>query len=144
VPSETFNHPTLTTADRLDVWDVLQKPEIWEGISGVDEVRDPIVDHNGSLRGFSFKSIVAGKTYIGTAVPSLREEGRIMGWDIETSDIAGTVTVGLTDADGGTMVDVTLLVSSRGTLSGVFFPLISSTIGGGFQATVEDFASRLS
>ena len=141
--SETFNHSAIAAAARTEVWVTLQKPETWEGIGGVDNVHDPVVDPDGSLQGFSFESAIGGNVYLGQAQPGRREEGRSMAWNIETSDIAGTVTVTLEDESAGTRVDVTLEVESRGMLAAAFFPIISSTIGNGFPATVEAFAEGL-
>ena len=144
MPSETFTYSATTPASRDTVWAALQEPDTWEGVSGVDKVNDPIDDHNGALRGFSFDSEVAGKAYVGTAIPAAREEGRLMAWNIETTDVAGQVTVELDENQDGTLVAVTLDVESRGMLAGVFFPLISSTIGNGFPESVEEFAAGLS
>jgi hypothetical protein len=130
-------------APRDRVWSALQRPETWEGVAGVDRVHDPVIDHNGALRGFAFESVVAGKKYLGQAIPSGREEGRVIAWNIETSDVAGVITVSLNDANPGTQVDVSLYVESKGMLSGVFFPLISTTIGNGFPKSVENFAGGL-
>lgn len=143
MPSETFTYSATTSAARDTVWAALQEPETWEGIAGVDKVNDPVVDHNGALRGFTFDSEVAGKAYVGTAIPAGRQEGREMAWNIETTDVAGLVTVQLDDDNGSTLVAVTLAVESRGMLAGVFFPLISSTIGNGFPQSVEEFAAGL-
>jgi carbon monoxide dehydrogenase subunit G len=143
VASETFNHSAIAAAARNEVWAALQKPETWEGIGGVENVHNPIVDADGSLQGFSFESVVGAKVYLGQAQRGRREEGRSMAWNIETSDIAGTVSVKLEDEGAGTRVDVTLEVESKGMLSNVFFPVISSTIGNGFPATVENFATSL-
>ena len=145
MPSQKFSYSATTAASRDTVWAALQEPKSWEGVSGVDRVKDPIIDGDGALRGFSFDSQVAGKAYVGTARPAARNEGRLMAWDIETSDVAGTVTVELEDngtpEGAGTVVAVSLLVAATGTLSSVFFPLITSTIEKGFPETVENFAA---
>ena len=143
MPAENFQHTATTIANREQVWAALQQPETWEGVPGVDHVHDPVIDHNGALRGFSFESVVAGKKFLGRAIPAGRDEGRVMSWNVETPDLAGTITVQLDDATLGTNVAVSLYVESRGVLSSVFFPLISSTIGTGFPQTVESFAGGL-
>jgi len=141
--SETFNHSAIAITSRSRVWATLQQPGTWEGIGGVDNVHDPVVGADGSLQSFSFESLAGGKTYQGHATLGPREEGQLITWNIETSDIAGTVTVTLEDEGVDTRVGVTLEVESRGMLAAAFFPIISSTIGNGFPATVEDFAAGL-
>lgn len=143
MPQESFSHSAIADSSRDEVWAALQKPETWEGVAGVENVHDPAIDADGSLRGFSFESIVGGKVYQGRAVPRGRDDGLAMAWDIETSDIAGSVAVTLEDEEPGTRVNVSLEVESKGMLAGVFFPVISSTIGNGFPATVEAFATSL-
>lgn len=66
-----------------------------------------------------------------------------MAWDIDTSEMRGTITVGLSPADTGTRVYVKLGVEAVGTLASLFFPIISPTIGAGFAVTIEDFVRGL-
>lgn len=143
MPRETFTHTATAAAGRDQVWTTLQKPKTWEGIAGVENVSEPVVAADGSLHGFSFESVIGGRTHKGQAKPSSREEQRLIAWDIETSDIAGSVSVKLDDQGTGTKIDVSLTVESRGILSSVFFGVISTTIGDGFPTTVENFAESL-
>jgi hypothetical protein len=120
------------------VWRALDDPVTWESVPGVDRVVDPIVDHAGRLRGFGFESVVAGKTYRGEATPAGREDQKLIAWDIRTSELRGRVMVALSGLGEGTRVYVSLHVEGTGMLGSLFFPVISSAIGGGFHETVEE------
>jgi hypothetical protein len=143
VPSHTFPHSATTGAGIDTVWKALDEPLTWESVPGVDRVVDPVVDHAGRLRGFGFESIVAGKTYRGEATPAGREEEKLMAWDIRTSELKGRVMVALSAIGDGTRVYVSLHVEGTGMLGSLFFPVISSAIGGGFHATVDEFVRIL-
>ena len=64
---------------------------------------------------------------------------------LDTSEMAGTITVDLSQGNpGGTIVDVTLQLRSKGLLSSMFFPVVSRAIGGGLPDQVEAMAPQLS
>lgn len=105
---------------------------------------DPVIDEEGRLQGFSFDSVAAGKKYVGRATPNRRDEGRLMSWNIENSEVRGVTTVEIGPHQTGTKIMVTLDVESRGLLSGMFFPVIAAAIGHGMPAAVEEFAAGLS
>ncbi len=140
---KTFQHAAVTSASVSDVWKSLDEPATWEAIPGVDRVIDPVVDANGRLRGFSFESDVGGRKYLGKAAPALRAEGRLMAWDIDSSEIKGKVAIEIGPQDDGTNVRVRLEVEGAGMLGSLFFPVIASAIGSGFAATVEEFVAGL-
>ena len=143
MPGKTFQHAALTTASVSDVWKSLDEPATWEAIPGVDRVIDPVVDAQGRLRGFSFESDVGGRKYLGKATPNRREEGHVMAWDIDSSEIKGKVAVQIGPKDDGTNVQVRLDVEGAGMLGSLFFPVIASAIGSGYAATVEEFVAGL-
>lgn len=142
MPSDSFTYTAHTTGDRPDIWNALQLPETWEGIAGVDRVYNPVIDAEDRLRGFDFDTRVAGKAYAGRAVPHARDEGSLIAWNIENSEVRGMIEVVLSDVDNGTEVSVSLDVSSKGLLSTMFFGAVSKTIGGGLPRTVEEMARR--
>lgn len=143
MPRQTFAHVSHSEATIDDVWRALDRPQTWEAIPGVDRVFDPLTDDKGALRGFAFESVAAGRRYQGTATPRERVETRLMSWNISTSEVTGTVTVILGGVPTGTSVEVSLMVESVGTLSGMFFPMIAGALGSGFPRAVDDFASGL-
>jgi carbon monoxide dehydrogenase subunit G len=143
MPGKTFQHAAVTSASVSDVWKSLDEPATWEAIPGVDRVIDPVVDADGRLRGFSFESDVGGRKYLGEATPNRREEGRLMAWDIDSSEIKGKVAIEIRQEGEGTNVQVRLDVEGTGMLGSLFFPVIASAIGSGFTATVEEFVAGL-
>ena len=143
MPGQTFQHAAVTSAPVSDVWKALDEPGTWEAIPGVDRVIDPVVDADGRLRRFSFESDVGGRKYLGEATPARREEGRLMAWNINSSEIKGKVAIEIAPEDQGTKVQVRLDVEGAGVLGSMFFPVIASAIGSGFPATVEEFVAGL-
>ena len=58
--------------------------------------------------------------------------------------MVGTITVDLSDGNpGGTIVDVSIELRSKGLLSSMFFPLVSKAIGDGLPDQVKDMAVQL-
>ncbi|MGH8945398.1 MAG: SRPBCC family protein [Acidimicrobiia bacterium] len=140
MPTRTFSHSIAVDAPREEVWATLQRPETWEGIGGVDRVHDALIDQEGRLQGFSFEATAAGQIYPGLATPHAREEGRVMAWAIDTSEIEGVIRVDLTDQDAGTRLTVTVELESRTILSAVFFPVVATGIENGLPQALAAFA----
>lgn len=143
VPSQTFTHEASTSAPIEAVWSALDRPETWEEIAGVDRVFDPVVDGVGRLQGFSFDTRAGGKTYVGTATPHERIEGRKMAWHVENAEVRGFTSVELEPGDDGTRIAVRLEIESAGLLSSMFFPVIAGAIGNGLPTAVNEFAAGL-
>lgn len=141
MPSETFSHTTVAFASIDDVWTALDRPQTWESIGGIDRVVDPVIDSQGRLQRFSFDSMVAGKPYRGEATPAGREERQLMAWNIVNSEVAGVISVQLSDSDANTTIKVDLTVESRGLLASMFFAVVSKTIGDGLPRSVDEFAA---
>ena len=144
MPGQTFNAKALTTASITTVWERLQVPTTWEGISGVDSVFEPRHDEAGQLAGFKFHSTAAGRQYAGVARPGPREHEASLTWDIATSEIRGWVRVDLQPLDAGTRVEVTMHLESVSMMASLGFPFIASAIANGFQQTVDHFADGMS
>lgn len=142
MPAQTFAHTATARASVDEVWASLDEPGTWESIGGVNRVFDPVVDQQGRLQGFSFETVAGGRSYVGTATPGPREEGRRITWQVGSSEIRGTTTVELEAVAAGTEIEVTLEVRSAGFLSSVFFPVIIGAIGGGLGDAVDAFAAR--
>ena len=142
MPRETFTHTAVASAPIADVWKALDKPLTWESIGGIDRVVDSVIDSEGRLQSFSFDTMVAGKPYRGEATTAGREELQMMAWNIENSEVAGLISVALSEPDQRTAIAVTLIVESKGMLAGMFFPVVSKAIGDGLPRSVDRFATE--
>lgn len=143
MPGETFTARASAAASAGQVWSRLQIPETWEGISGVDSVFDPRHDESGQLVGFKFTSTAAGRQFVGTASPGLREHESSLTWDIATSEIRGWVRVDLHPGQAETRIEVTMRVEALSMMASFGFPFIASAIRNGFQETADDFAQSM-
>ncbi len=64
--------------------------------------------------------------------------------DLDAGEIAGSLTADLVAvAGGGTAVTVTLVVTSRGMLSTLFFPVVTEAVSSGLPRQVDEFAASL-
>ncbi len=143
MPGKTFTASASTTAPIGAVWDRLQVPETWEGISGVDSVFEPRHDDAGQLVGFKFHSTAVGRQYEGTATPGPREHESSLTWNIATSEIEGWVRVDLQPLEIGTRLDVSMHVESVSMMASFGFRFIASAIANGFQETADHFAQSM-
>lgn len=144
MPRATFTHQATATASPADVWTVLQEAETWGNIGPVEHITDPSSDDLGNLQGFRWSTTVAAKRYPGTAQVRTAVPGERMVLDLDAREVAGSLEAHLEpNGDGTTIVTVTLEVVSRGTLSTLFFPLVSETIAKGLPAQVDRFAASL-
>lgn len=143
MPGQTFTAYALTAVPIADVWERLQVPATWEGISGVDSVFEPRHDQSGQLAGFKFHSTAAGRQYVGVARPGRRVHESSLTWEIATSEIKGWVRVDLQPLETGTRVKVTMHVESVSMMASFGFPFIASAIDNGFQQAVDSFAAGM-
>ncbi len=141
MPAQTFSGFATTDASIEAVWSAMDRPETWEGISGVDEVFDDVRTAGGRLGGFKFHSTAMGKQYVGVAKAGPRSERESLTWDISTSEIQGRIIVDVKPANPGTAIEVTMRVESVSMMASFGFPVIAAVIGNGFQETVDDFAT---
>ena len=144
MPSATFHHAITINAPPDDVWDRLQNPEVWGSIGPVQNLWDPVIE-DGVLAGFQWSTDIGGVVYKGTGTATIQDRPEQYQVVLDTSEMAGTITVDLSQGNpGGTIVDVTLELRSKGLLSSMFFPVVSRAIGGGLPDQVEDMAAQLS
>jgi carbon monoxide dehydrogenase subunit G len=144
MPSATFHHSITIDAPADDVWDRLQTPEVWGSIGPVQNLWEPVVE-DGVLAGFQWSTDIGGVVYKGTGTATIQDRPEQYQLVLDTSEMAGAITVDLSKGNqGGTIVDVTLELRSKGLLSSMFFPVVSRAIGGGLPDQVEDMAAQLS
>lgn len=145
MPRAAFTHQATATASSDEVWLALQNAKTWANIGPVEDVRDPEVDETGHLRSFRWSATVAAKRYPATAVVSAMVPTERMTIDLDAREVVGSLEAHLEpNGDGTTIVTVTLEVTSRGTLSTLFFPMVSEAISKGLPAQVDAFAESLS
>ena len=143
-PSATFQHNITIDAPPDEVWDRLQDPHVWNSIGPVQNLWDPVVE-DGVLTGFRWSTDIGGVVYKGTGTATVRERPDAYQLVLDTTEMAGTITVELSQGNpGGTIVDVALELRSKGLLSSMFFPVLSRAIGDGFTDQVDDMAAQLS
>jgi hypothetical protein len=106
-------------------------------------VVDPELDGEGRLQGFGFETKVGGTVYRGKATSAGRDEGRMIAWSIDSSELEGKITVQIEPNGNGTEVGVDLQAEGAGLLGSLIFPVIAAAIGNGFATTVEDFVADL-
>ena len=143
MPAATFHDTIKVDAPASQVWDRLQEPDIWRSVGPVQNLWDPVIE-NGVLTGFRWSTDISGVVYQGTGTATIQDRPDQYQLVLETSEMAGTITVDLSEGNpGGTIVDVTLELHSRGLLSSMFFPVVSRAIGGGLPDQVADMAVAL-
>ena len=144
MPRATFTHQATADASTDAVWDSLQQAETWAGIGPVEDVSDAEITVDGLLQSFRWSTTVGMKRYPGTARVASYELGEHMKLELDAREVAGTLETHLSpNGEGTTVVTVTLEVVSRGTLSTLFFPVVSETIAKGLPEQVDRFAAGL-
>ncbi len=145
MPQARFTHQATANAPIESVWDSLQNAQTWANIGPVEDIIDSKTDDNGQLQSFRWSTTVAMKRYPGTAEVVTSEIGERMVLDLDAREVAGSLETHLTpNGDGTTIVTVTLEVVSRGTMSTLFFPVVSEAIAKGLPTQVDHFAESLS
>jgi hypothetical protein len=144
MPRATFTHQATADATVEDVWKSLQRAETWADIGPVEDVSDAKMTPDGLLQSFRWSTTVAMKRYPGTARVAAVAVGEHMKLELDAREVAGTLETHLSpNGQGTTIVTVTLEVVSRGTLSTLFFPVVSEAIAKGLPAQVDRFADSL-
>lgn len=144
MPRATFTHQAIAAAPVGAVWERLQDADTWANIGPVEDVHDPAVGESGALQSFRWSASVAAKRYPGTARVTVAVIEERMVLDLDAREVIGSLETHLEpNGDGSTIVTVTLEVVSRGTLSTLFFPIVSEAIAKGLPAQVENFANSL-
>ena len=144
MPAATFHHTIRVDAPADQVWDRLQEPDIWRSVGPVQNLWDPVVE-DGVLAGFQWSTDIGGVVYKGTGTATIQDRPDQYQLVLDTSEMAGTITVDLSQGNAGeTIVNVALELRSKGLLSSIFFPVVGRAIGGGLPGQVEDMAAHLS
>jgi hypothetical protein len=141
VPEATFRHTATTAASRADVLASLESADTWRGIGPIDRVWDEVHDGH-SLAGFRWSARAAGRSWEGRARRIAAPEGA-MALDLDSPEMAGTITVTAATNGDGTDLEVALMARSKGALAGMFWGVISDALRRGLPDQVEAFAEGL-
>lgn len=140
---QTFLHSSDLLVAPEVAWGALQKPATWAEIGGVEAVDGAVYDADGNLTGFTFAATVGGRRYPGKAQVATSTPPHSMTVDIDTSELAGSITVDLAPPSDPDQVLVQLAVRPRSFLAGLMFSVIAAAIGNGFPERVEAFSAGL-
>ena len=141
---DRFTHRVKVDASLDHAWQVLQDPETWGMIAGVERVYDARHSPDGTLRGYRFTVNAAGKRYEGTAATHNADRPSLMAVTIDTSEVAGTISVELVPSNpGGTHLTASLKMRPKGILSTLVFPVIANAVGSGFADQIEGIAAKI-
>jgi len=141
---DRFTHSVSVDTTPESAWQVLQQPETWGKIAGVERVYDARHSPDGVLRSYRFTVRAAGKAYEGTATTHDADAPTLMAVTIDTSEVIGTITVELAPTNpGGIDMTASLKMQARGILSALIFPLIAAAVGSGFAAQIDEIGTRM-
>lgn len=144
MPRATFTNQATAQTSTSTVWKRLQDAETWANIGPVENVTDPVVDENGDLQSFRWSTSVARRRYPGTAKVTETDHNSRMKMSLDAREVYGTLETTLEpNGNDTTLITITLEVVARGTMSIMFFPMVSETISNGLPDQVAAFAASL-
>ena len=100
MPAATFHHEITVDGPQEHVWDGLQDPAVWNSIGPVQNLWDPVIE-DGVLTGFQWSTDIGGVVYKGTGKSVIQERPHRYQLILDTSEMAGTITVDLSPANPG-------------------------------------------
>jgi len=144
VAPDRFTHTVHVNAFPERAWAILQEPETWGAIAGVQRIYDATHHPDGTLRSYRFLAEAGMKPYEGSARTIEADEPSLMVVTVDTAEIEGTITTELQPSNPhGTDMTVSLRIRARGILSTLFLPIVSKAIGSGFPRQIDDIARRI-
>ncbi len=141
---DRFTHTVVVASTLERAWAVLQEPETWGEIAGVQEVYDATHHPDGTLHGYRFVAEAGRRLYEGRAETVEADAPSLMVVVVDTPEVEGTITTELRDSNPhGIEMTVSLKLRARGILASVFFPVVVRAVGSGFAGQVEAIALRM-
>lgn len=139
MPTDVFDHSAASEVPIERVWVHLQDPDKWRAMGGIDRIADPRFDERGLLERFDFVSNIGGRDYPGTAVTVAADPRSQMVVDVDTTELGARLTVALSASDqGGTILDVSMRVTSKSFLASMMWGLVAATVGAGLPKRVHE------
>lgn len=143
MPRAKFTHEATTRRQPEEVWRRLQDVETWSSIGPVEHVWDPVHDEEGLLVEYRWSASVGPTTYRGTANVIEAHVDSLMVLELDGGELAGTLSTRIEQNGSGSRITVDLGIVSKGTLSALFFPIVSEAVGRGLPAQVDRFVAGL-
>ncbi len=144
MPRATFTHEVTVHRSMQHVWKRLQDADTYANIGPVEKVWDPVHDDDGVLQQYTWSTTVGRKPYEGSARTVEAHNPSYLKMDLDAGEVAGSLATALEAVtDEVTNLAVTLEIISKGTLSTLFFPVISDAVGRGLPEQVETFAGAI-
>ena len=141
---DQFTHTVHLSTPPERAWAVLQEPETWGGIAGVQQVFDAEHNRDGTLRSYRFLAEAGRKPYEGSARTIESDAPALMIVKVDAAEIEGTITTELAPSNPhGTEMTVSLRVRPTGILAIMFFSIVSEAIGSGFSRQIDEIAERI-
>lgn len=141
---DRFTHTVHLNALPERAWAILQEPETWGAIAGVQRIYDATYHPDGTLRSYRFLAVAGMKPYEGSARTIEADKPSLMVVTVDTAEIEGTITTELQPSNPhGTDMTVSLRIRARGILSTMFLPIVSKAIGSGFPRQIDDIGRRI-
>ncbi|HKZ28122.1 MAG TPA: SRPBCC family protein [Acidimicrobiia bacterium] len=141
---DRFTHTVHVNAPPERAWTILQEPETWGGIAGVQRVFDASHHPDGTLRSYRFLAQAGMKPYEGSARTVQADAPVLMVVTVDAAEIEGTITTELQPSNPhGTDMTVSLGIRARGILASLFLPIVSQAIGSGFSRQIDEIARRI-
>jgi hypothetical protein len=141
MPRGSFAHQVAVAATPNDVWERFQEPETWRGIGPIDDVGNVQIDGD-RLVSFTWQTHVGPTRHRGKSSMIENTPGKRLVMQLNSAEMGGKLTVALTSEEDTTVIDVALDYATKGTMSSLFFPIISEAIANGLRTQVDDFAAR--
>lgn len=141
---DRFTHTVHLSTPPERAWAILQEPETWGGIAGVQQVFDAEHNPDGTLRSYRFLAEAGRKPYEGSARTIESDAPARMIVKVDAAEIEGTITTELAPSNPhGTEMTVSLRVRPTGILAIMFFSIVSKAIGSGFSRQIDEIAERI-
>jgi len=109
------------------VWSVLQQPEVWQALTGVDEVTG--VEMNGDqLAAIQWRSKIGPRNVTGETRIEASSPPDLMTMVVDGGDVIALTTATLTDLGGSTGIEVVGNLEAKGFMAHLILPVVSESI----------------
>jgi len=143
VPSSAFSHTVSVAASAGSAWRRMQQPEVWVGIGPIERVSEADVDDRGTLRGFRWDAVAAGRHWSGSARTTEASPGEAMRLSLRSAELSVELGAILTPEGTHCRLAVELTARPAGMMARLFWGLIDATIRDALAEQTAEFGRRL-